>query len=312
MPMNSTASSASSIEMRTIDDYKIQNDQYWTIIEKQRLIIKTMQKSLNQLTSENEMLAKRNKELESSNKTSSNSASPTLSTAAATATSTATATASASTPAVPPRSPYRINHNHSTHPLDTSTDLPKRPPVLKLAMSNHAHFQNRAADQSTSTTKKARSKVQHKRNHSQTSNQPSNNTNSNLNIPVMSKSKSEPSTPAHPRTPRYDSLHNNSQLDSHVATPTTATAILRNLSNINVKVIASINTNEKGFTIGILQKEDDREIWRIEKSLSDLMSLDSNVSFWLHHLMKITIFKHIFVLAQIIQSSSSVKIEKAT
>lgn len=51
MPMNSTASSASSIEMRTIDDYKIQNDQYWTIIEKQRLIIKTMQKSLNQLTS---------------------------------------------------------------------------------------------------------------------------------------------------------------------------------------------------------------------------------------------------------------------
>ncbi|KAK4510557.1 uncharacterized protein ATC70_004988 [Mucor velutinosus] len=277
MPMNTIASPAASIEMRTIDDYKTQNDQYWTIIEKQRLIIKTMQKSLNQLTSENEMLIKKNKELESSIKNTGNSASTPLSMEATTATSTATATTLASTPAVPPRSPYRINHNHSNHPLDASVDLPKRPPVLKLAMSNHAHFQNRAADQPASTTKKTRSKVQHKRNHSQTSNQPSNSATSNLNIPVMSKSKSEPSTPAQPRTPRYDSLHNNHPLDSHVATPTTATAILRNLSNVNVKVISSINTNEKGFTIGILQKEDDREIWRIEKSLSDLMSLDSNL-----------------------------------
>ncbi|EPB88703.1 hypothetical protein HMPREF1544_04462 [Mucor circinelloides 1006PhL] len=263
--------------MRTIDDYKIQNDEYWTIIEKQRLIIKTMQKSLNQLTNENEMLARRNKELESSFKNMSNSTLHPLSTETPIATSIATATASISTPVVPPRSPFRINHNHSNHPLDTNNDLPKRPPVLKLAMSNHAHFQNREADQSTSTTKKARSKVQHKRNHSQTSSQHSNSTNDNLNIPAMSKSKSEPSTPAHPRTPRYDSLHNINQLDSHVASPTTATAILRNLSNINVKIIASINTSEKGFIIGILQKEDGREIWRIEKSLSDLISLDSNL-----------------------------------
>lgn len=293
MPKNATASSTPSIEMRTIDDYKIQNGQYWTIIEKQRLIIKTMQKSLNQLTSENEMLAKRNKELESSFKNSS----PPLSVEGTTATSTATATTSSSTPAVPPRSPYRINHNHSNHPLDTSPDLPKRPPVLKLAMSNHAQFQNRAVDPPAgSTAKKPRSKVQHKRNHSQTSNQPNNSASSNLNIPVMSKSKSEPSTPAHPRTPRYDSLHSNHPLDSHVATPTTATAILRNLSNIHVKVIASINTHEKGFTIGILQKEDGREIWRIEKSLSDLVSLDSNVSFWRDHLVKITIFKQFILL----------------
>ncbi|GAN11594.1 hypothetical protein MAM1_0734c11167 [Mucor ambiguus] len=275
--MNTAIASAPSIEMKTIDDYKIQNDQYWIIIEKQRLIIKAMQKSLNQLTSENERLVKRNKELESSIKDSSHSASPSPSTEPTTATSTATATTSASTPAVPPRSPYRINHNYSNRPSDTSTDLPKRPPVLKLAMSNHAQFQNRAADQPTSTAKKTSSKAQHKRNLSQTSNQPSNSANSKLNIPVMSKSKSEPSTPAHPRTPRYDSLHNNHPLDSHVATPTTATAILRNLSNINVKVIASINTNEKGFIIGILQKEDGQEIWRIEKSLSDLMSLDSNL-----------------------------------
>ena len=269
--------SSPSMETKTIDDYKLQNDQYWTIIEKQRMIIKTMQKSLNQLTNEKDILTKRNKELESSIgnhlaiplPSSDNSSQHLLSTETPTTTTTTLAT-----PIVPPRSPYRINHNHSTHPLDTGTDLPKRPPVLKLAMSNHAQVQNREIDQPIGQ-KKAKSKVNHKRNHSQTSNN-SNNSN-NLNIPTMSKSKSEPSTPAHPRTPRYDSLHN-FELEN-VTTPTT-TAILRNLSNINVKIIASIiNTTEKGFTIGILQKEGDREIWRVEKSLSDLINLDSNVKF---------------------------------
>jgi cell division septum initiation protein DivIVA len=285
MPMNSNPSP--SMEIKTIDDYKLQNDQYWTIIEKQRVIIKTMQKSLNHLTNENELLTKRNKELESSisshsviSTSNSNNLSHHLLPTEATTTTTTTTTAAATlaTPIVPPRSPYRINHNHGTHPLDAGTDIPKRPPVLKLAVSNHAQFQNREIDQPIGQ-KKTKSKVNHKRNHSQSNNNSNSiNNSNNLNIPIMSKSKSEPSTPAHPRTPRYDSLHN-FELEN-VTSPTTTT-ILRNLSNINVKIIASIiNTNKKGFTIGILQKEDDREIWRIEKSLSDLISLDTNVKFW--------------------------------
>ncbi|KAI8643479.1 hypothetical protein BD408DRAFT_442510 [Parasitella parasitica] len=270
-----TLISALSAAYILIDDYKQKNDQYWKIIEKQRLIIETLQKSLDQVTKENDILTKRNRKLELS---IGNDTVPSLSkldrllqqpfsTGIASAALITTAT---TTPTVPPKSPFRANHHQITiHPLDVTSRLSKRPPVLELAMSNHTHFQRKDMSQAATTTSNKANKAQHKRNHSQSSNH------DNLNISVLYKSKSEPSTPAYPRTPRYDSLYN-SQLE-HAATPTTPTTILRNLSNINVKTIASRKTNEKRFRFAVFQEDKDREIWKIEKSLSDMISLDLNL-----------------------------------
>jgi hypothetical protein len=50
------------------------------------------------------------------------------------------------TPVPPPRSPYRVNHynQHQQHDKQTPVvDLPKRPPVLKLAVSNHSSLYSR-------------------------------------------------------------------------------------------------------------------------------------------------------------------------
>lgn len=96
------------------------------------------------------------------------------------------------------------------------------------------------------------------------------------------KSKSEPSTPVKPRTPRYDSLMAcgaQTSSDRNML----ETTILSNLSNISVKIInSSLQLDEKGkdvyvYTISIIQKHDSAEVWRIQKTFQDLLVLDAKV-----------------------------------
>ncbi|RCI04691.1 hypothetical protein CU098_012393, partial [Rhizopus stolonifer] len=111
------------------------------------------------------------------------------------------------------------------------------------------------------------SKTQHNNKHSQR--EPVRHSTQNT------KSKSEPSTPVRPRNPRYDSLMTNNTVPSVDS--------IRQLSDINVNMISySIKTCHRGreasvFTIGVCKKNDSTEMWKIEKSLSDLVNLDSRL-----------------------------------
>jgi hypothetical protein len=345
-----TAHVASSIQ--TIQEFKQQNDHYWKIIEKQRLIIQTLQKTLANLSNENEYLLKRNKQLECSSFTAATvhrtpgfdsahvthhhplaeisveTNNATTSAIAAPAT-VAEVAAVANTPVPPPRSPYRVNH-HNQHEKPP-VDLPKRPPVLKLAMSNHSSLYSRANNSTTtvvdrdylispgnrkngnlsnpssplSTTSAGSSSLENRPsfetysdnsskystpcrssispNHQNeqegyksakrgSANQYEPSGKNYLDVMEHNNSKSEPATPV-PRTPRFDSLMTHED-----------STFLSNLSNIHVSVISSsIGNDKKGkeapvFIIGIQQNDDlKNEIWRIEKSLTDILHLDTNV-----------------------------------
>jgi hypothetical protein len=320
-------------EIQTITDYKQQNEQYLKIIEKQRAIIKSLQQSVTQLSNENEALVKKNKELEASKPVglpgfdSTNVTHQTITEITAkkelSYRKEAVAMVTASTlPVPPPRSPYRVNQT-SVHPLDCSrnnnqavVDLPKRPPVLKLAVSNHALLQSRSAKDTAdivsqdylnspnkqipsnpssphSSISSTNDRPSFDSDHSSTS---STKYSAQASIPSPArsetighavdtvtaiKSKSEPSTPVKPRTPRYDSLMTQSSSDKSML----ETAILSNLSSISVKVLhSSLEIDEKGkdtyvYTIGIIQKSDSSEIWRIQKTLQDLLVLDAKVRY---------------------------------
>lgn len=140
-------------ETMYLEEVKQQNEQYWKIIEKQRTIIHTLQKSLSTLTSENEYLIKRNRELEDAAPVI-----PVVDSAGVTLHPTTIETASNTTPVPPPRSPYRVNQGTTHNAHDTNggvksgqnntvhalVDIPKRPPFLKLAKSNHSPLYSRA------------------------------------------------------------------------------------------------------------------------------------------------------------------------
>lgn len=140
-------------ETMYLEEVKQQNEQYWKIIEKQRTIIHTLQKSLSNLTSENEYLIKRNRELEDAAPVI-----PVVDSAGVTLHPTTIEIASNATPVPPPRSPYRVNQGTTQNAHDTNgnvkfgqnntahtlVDVPKRPPFLKLAKSNHSPLYSRA------------------------------------------------------------------------------------------------------------------------------------------------------------------------
>lgn len=332
-----------SNEIQTIQEFKQQNDHYWKIIERQRLIIQTLQKTVDNLSNENEFLVKRNKELESS-MTKPQAIYPTpgfdssahvthhLLTAEISVetnnnnNSAAAPAATTITPIPPPRSPYRVNHHNQQHEKGL-LEMPKRPPVLKLATSNHSPLYSRGinavtmvdrdylispgqrntgcasnpssplsatsagsstldnrpsfelySDYSSRTSTPRRSSMspnhQHEEDNGSTKRKSAESNNKkHLDILEHKAGKSEPATPV-PRTPRFDSLMTRDD-----------TTVLSNLAKIQVNVISSsIGTDEKGrdvpvFTIGIQQKDTLNEIWRIEKSLTDIMHLDTNVRY---------------------------------
>lgn len=217
-----------------MQDFKEQHDQYWKIIEKQRQIIQSLQKTLTQLTTENEQLVKKNKEyltqLDNVVHHPLSVLEPIL-------------------PVPPPRSPYRVHHEQ------------KRPPVLHLAMSNHRVV----ANPSPPTSRRSSLSPNGKKRESQFE----------KNI-MLKSSKSEPSTPIKPRTPRFESLMMPYQNETNLP-------VLSNLANIQINVMnSSIHIDEKGkevplFTIGVIQQKDSYEIWRIEKTLTDFLNLDAHV-----------------------------------
>ncbi|KAI7903350.1 uncharacterized protein BX663DRAFT_508315 [Cokeromyces recurvatus] len=341
----------------TTDEYKQQNDQYWKIIEQQRMIIKTLQGSLAQLTNENEMLTKRNKELKNLIPASTSFNCTTNVVHPLTEISQAS-----ETPALPPRSPYRNSH----YPVN---DSQKRPPVLKLVMSNHYRISNSNKDASENTTSpgvyphqtssipsspnsqassggscvlnsdKAGLEIDPStnrnvrrsslppneylnslNNNNNTNNNTTtiNNNNNNADINNNNNNNNNTSTtlPQHDLagtlscphtlskiTTRKDSLPKNfdASLLKNSTEPSTSihsgfqhqetneklmvdnSNILTNLSNVYIKIISSnVDTDKKGleafsFLIGILQKDDGTEIWKIEKTLADLVRLDKNL-----------------------------------
>lgn len=361
-------------EIQAITDYKQQNEQYWKIIEKQRAIIKSLQQSVAQLKSDNEVLIKKNNELEAikpvveaaPGSDSTNVTHHTITEMSAKKELShkkegplrPTLMAGSTLPVPPPRSPFRVNHsssNERVHPLDCSTtnnsnqtqnlmDLPKRPPVLKLTVSNHTMLQPRPMNHadllgrdylispgkqtsnhpsnpssprsvtsaasssndrpsfdsdysSTCSTKythafsasipsPARSETT---GHKHMMDYPSSpiisskrTSDQHMDTVTGTKSKSEPSTPVKPRTPRYDSLMAcgaQTSSDRNML----ETTILSNLSNISVKIInSSLQLDEKGkdvyvYTISIIQKHDSAEVWRIQKTFQDLLVLDAKV-----------------------------------
>ncbi|KAI9478079.1 MAG: hypothetical protein EXX96DRAFT_504273 [Benjaminiella poitrasii] len=244
-----------------------------------------------QLANENELLTKRNKELEALTPAAAGLDSINVTHPLATS---AEIPPVLETPALPPRSPYRINH-HSSTTTTALTDLPKRPPVLKLAMSNYS----RIKEQGTAAEATVEFNSLSQQIPSNPTSPRSATSGSSLTIdrqqqffeldPTTNRfvrrsssttnCKSEPSTPAHPRTPRYDSLLQDSTELQSIANST----VLSNLSGVYVKIISSTtNADRKGleafsFLIGVLQKDDGAEIWRIEKTLADLISLDKSL-----------------------------------
>ncbi|GAA5813470.1 hypothetical protein MFLAVUS_006948 [Mucor flavus] len=241
-------------------NFKQQSEQYWKIIEKQRKIIQTLQKSLSSITSENEQLIKKNQELEASMPDVKNVAHLSF---------------EPSIPVLPPRSPYRVHR-----------DQPKRPPVLQLSVSNHHKITSPLSPQSVSSNVSFEYPAvpSHKRGTTRRSSVSPNGTafrhkkrESQHEKIVMKASKSEPSTPVKPCTPRFESLMM-PQLNDQNAPP-----VLTNLSNIRIKVISSSNhIDARGkefplFIIGIIQKKENYEIWRIEKNLIDILNLDSQL-----------------------------------
>lgn len=279
----------------TIDEYKQKNEQYQKLIDKQKVTIKSLRASITHLVNENEILMKRNKELENTLIQSSvyeyqDSNSPTK-------------TAVKSIPVPPPRSPYR---NNTSSQEKTQTQFQKRPPVLNLVKSNHApHQQMEMTDSlktdypfspnrynassspssSTSTSSSDRQSIESDQfyltspKHHYPSPSSPRHKRSYQDIPTtpliqhLHPSKSEPTTPALPRTPRTDSLPQSDESNS-----------LTHLSNIEIKIIhydidrhKKSSLNEYHFLIGIFQKESANEIWRVEKSFNELIYLDAKV-----------------------------------
>lgn len=250
--------------METLQDFKQQSEQYWKIIEKQRKIIQSLQKTLTSLTTENEQLTKKNKELEAYN--------PKLDVKSVTHHSLSVET---NIPVLPPRSPYRVHQ-----------EQPKRPPVLSLSLSNHRKASSPLSPQSTTSSASFEypSITSPKRGTTRRSSvSPSGTTSrhkkreSQHERIIMKASKSEPCTPVKPCTPRFDSLMMPQQNE------TNNPPVLTNLSNIRVKVISSSNYIDGKkkefplFIIGVIQKKENYEIWRIEKNLMDILNLDSQV-----------------------------------
>lgn len=264
----------------TIEEYKKENEQYQKIIDKQRVTIKTLRSSITHLINENELLMKRNKELEvlsaqsidyEHNNTSSIK----------------------SIPVPPPRSPFRNNIN--SQDKSPSHQFQKRPPVLNLVKSNHSLHQqldpvkndypispsryntSSSPSSSTSTSSSDRQSIESDpfyltspKHHEYSPSSPK-----YKDIPTITldqhlhPSKSEPTTPSVPRTPRIDSLP---QLDKN------------NLSNINIKVIhfdvdrhKKASWNDHHFLVAVIHKENNHEMWRVEKSFNDLIYLDAKV-----------------------------------
>lgn len=222
-----------------LQDFKEQNDQYWKIIEKQRKIIQTLQKTVTQLNAENEHLVKKNKEyltqLDSVVHHPLSVLEPNL-------------------PVPPPRSPYRVHHEQ------------KRPPVLQLKTSNYRVVTIPSPPNSRRSSLSPNGKKRE----------------SQLEKHIILKSsKSEPSTPNKPCTPRFESLMMPNQNE-------TKFPVLSNLSHLRFDVVnSSIHIDEKGkevplFTIVIIQQKGNYEIWRIEKNLNDFLNLDAHVSFFFH------------------------------
>ncbi|KAG2203308.1 hypothetical protein INT47_000228 [Mucor saturninus] len=218
-----------------LQDFKEQNDRYWKIIEKQRKIIQNLQKTVTQLTAENDHLQKKNKEyLTQFDSVAHHPLS----------------VVEANLPVPPPRSPYRVHKEQ------------KRPPVLQLKTSNHrvVSIPSPTISRRSSLSPNGKSRTSHLDKQR-----------------TLKSSKSEPSTPIKPRTPRFESLMMSNQ-QTKITTP-----VLSNFSNIQFNVVnSSIHIDEKGkevplFTIGIIQLKENYEIWRIEKNLNDFLNLDAHL-----------------------------------
>ena len=325
------------------EDYKVKSEEYLEVIEAQKVIIKRLQKSIVSLKRKNEDLEKQNRELQGSYTNTphlDNSVVPPQSdvlqhpldqqTLHVSESHHATPNASKSTPILPPKSPYRQNHELKP----SKPNAPRRPPFLKLANSNYTSLHsnvldiqkeqletnttlssvyqplNPASDPSSPSSSASSSSTDNSplsdHNHLSSSlpkfdsnvhptelvsprysSVPKSQVNRQMpkepvrhstnSTPYMNKSKSEPSTPVKPRTPRFDSL-----LSKRFPAPTTADNKTQ-MADVNVKVMSySLKTCHRGreasvFTIGLFRKEDSAEIWRVEKSLSDLILLDSTV-----------------------------------
>ncbi|KAI8329100.1 hypothetical protein BD560DRAFT_451646 [Blakeslea trispora] len=331
---------------RLTEDYKMKSEQYLEVIEAQKLIIKRLQKSVVVLKRKNEVLEKQNRELQKSYTNTSQFDNGLVSHQQHQsevlqhpldqqtlnineAVSSVAPTTSKSTPILPPKSPFRQNHEAIQKLPKPSS--PRRPPVLKLAKSNYTSlhqnisdiqkqqletnaitspvyqpFNNALSDPSLSSSSTSSSSAgnspllesdvqlsnslpKHVSNglvsprysaapKSQVSRQVQREPlrHSTNSTPYMNESKSEPSTPVKPRTPRFDSLLA-SGFQSLAAENKTQ------VPDVNVKVVSySLKTCHRGreasvFTIGLFRKEDSTEVWRVEKSLSDLILLDSSL-----------------------------------
>ncbi|KAI8884527.1 RhoGAP-domain-containing protein [Backusella circina FSU 941] len=149
-----------SNDYQTMEECRQQNGHYWKIIEKQRYYIQNLQKLMVQVTNENEALVKRNRELEghsiSSTETSPYSDTMQLVKELLSQVNSFEHSISPNmSPVPPPRSPYRVNgaitaENNMPQPI---VDLPKRPPALKLTMSNHSPLHLRSAQETDNMTR---------------------------------------------------------------------------------------------------------------------------------------------------------------
>lgn len=217
-----------------LQHFKEQNNHYLKVIEKQRKVIHNLQKTVAQLTAENDYLAKKNKEYLTQFDSVAHHPLSVI---------------ESNLPVPPPRSPYRVHKEQ------------KRPPVLQLKTSNHRVSADPLPPISrrSSLSPKGKSRLSQLDKHK-----------------ILKSSKSEPSTPIKPCTPRFESLMMSDR--SEIITP-----VLSNLSNLQFNVVnSSIHIDDKGkevplFTIGIIQRKENFEIWRIEKNLNDFLKLDAHV-----------------------------------